>query len=201
MNSNKFNVADQITNCGQGACNPKGDDGLGSSTNTSVSNFTGQAAVAVDGSLQADLNFCGGSQVQVGPGTVFEAVDSGTGTWTITTQVAKSELVDPSRGASQYDMCLGTTNLSKAPYVGNPGDQATCVNNDSYSWPAKGGCATYDGIEVLLGQRAQRPRQHQEVLAGNDAGRPLEEQDGQRRPRGRLLRSVPLGRGRRPPLS
>ena len=42
-------------------------------TNTSVSNFTGQAAVAVDGSLQANLNLCGGSPVQVGPGTVFEA--------------------------------------------------------------------------------------------------------------------------------
>ena len=40
-------------------------------TNTSVSNFTGQAAVAVDGSLQANLDLCGGSPVEVGPGTVF----------------------------------------------------------------------------------------------------------------------------------
>ncbi len=73
--------------------------GAGSTTNTNVSNFTGQAAVAVDGSLQADLNLCGGSSVQVGPGTVFESVnqDQATGTWTITTQVAKSALVDPSR--------------------------------------------------------------------------------------------------------
>ena len=148
VNSNEFNVADNI---GQ---NPSGDDGFGSTTNTT---FSGQAAVAVDGSLQADLNFCGGSPVQVGPGTVFEAVDSGTGTWTITTQVAKSELVDPSRGASQYDMCLGTTNLSKAPYVGDPGDQATCVNNDSYSWPAKGGCATYDGTKYFWGNVPNAP--------------------------------------------
>ncbi len=148
VDSNKFNVADHI---GQ---NPSGDDGFGSTTNT---NFSGQAAVAVDGSLHADLDFCPGSQVQVGPGTVFEAVDSGTGTWTITTQVAKSELVDPSRGASQYDMCLGTTNLSKAPYVGNLGDQATCVNNDSYSWPAKGGCATYDGSKYFWGNVPNAP--------------------------------------------
>ena len=74
MNSNKFNVADNI---GQ---NPSGDDGFGSTTNTR--HFTGQAAVAVDGSLQANLNLCGGSPVQVGPGTVFEAVnqDQATGT-------------------------------------------------------------------------------------------------------------------------
>ena len=63
-------------------------------------------------------------------------------------------------------MCLGTTNLSMAPYVGSAGDPATCVDNNSYSWPAKGGCATYDGTKYFWGNVPNAASQHEEVLAG-----------------------------------
>lgn len=154
--SNGFNVADQIADCqGSGNCSPTGSDGSGTTTNSNVSNFTGQAAVAVDGSLEARLDLCGGSLLKVGSGTVFEAVNSGTGStpsWTITMRVAKSALVDPARGAALYDVCLGTVNLSKTtPYVGLERDQPACASSTDYSWPAKGGCAKYDGTKNFWG--------------------------------------------------
>jgi hypothetical protein len=151
-NSNAFNVADQIADCSHGPCNPSGSDGAGTSTNTTLNGFTGKAAVAVDPTIGVRFDLCGGLQQQVGSGTVFETVDSGSGTWTITMQVAKSALVDPARGAALYDVCLGTVNLSKTtPYVGSDGDQPSCGSLTDYSWPAKGGCAKYDGTKNFWG--------------------------------------------------
>ena len=161
VNSNAFNVADQIADCGHANCTPSGSDGLGSTTNSSVAGFTGQAAIAVDGSLQARLDLCGGSPQQVGPGTVFEGFNFGTSdapSWQLTMQVDKSELINPSRGAAQYDVCLGTKNISPGQH-----DATTCNPNgttisNSASWPAKGGgCALPDANGVYWGNVPDAP--------------------------------------------
>jgi hypothetical protein len=149
-----FKVADQISNCqGNGNCANSGSDDAGTTTNSSIASFTGQAALAVDGSLNAGVpvNLCGTGAPLVGSATFFEVVSttSGTPNWTISMSVAKSALIDPNRGAAQYDVCLGTVNLTQPAYNGT--DPVTCAPNTpsglstSVSWLRKGGdCAQYD---------------------------------------------------------
>ncbi len=55
-------------------------------------------------------------------------------------------------------MCLGTVNLSQlSPFVGLPGAQPACGTNNDYSWPAKGGCAKYDGTKYFWGNVPNAP--------------------------------------------
>jgi hypothetical protein len=153
--SGSFNVGDQYGQFNNGS-GPSGQDDPGTTlTNTVVNGSNGNnLALAVDGSIPIRLDLCGGLQTQVGSGTVFEAVKTQTGdpqpTWTVTVTVKKAALIDTSRGAASYDMCLGTRNI----WVAQGGATGTndCLPNPSatsfstsLSWPAKGGCAVPDG--------------------------------------------------------
>ena len=152
VDSGSFNVADQFGqfNNGQG---PNGSDDQGTSTSTTVNGISNgtNLGITVDQTIPINLALCGGG-TQVGSGTVFEVVapsSSSQPTWTITGTVLKSALIDTSRGAASYDMCLGTRNMSLAPGGGTD----DCVANasatslsTSKSWPAKGGCATLDPV-------------------------------------------------------
>ena len=156
-NSNPFIVADQFGQFANGQ-GPSGQDDPGT---TQVSTIVNGAAgnnlgITVDATIPIRLDLCGGG-TQVGSGTVFEVVES-TGdpqpTFTITGTVFKSALIDTSRGAASYDMCLGTRNLSVDPGEGTndclPNASATSLST-SLSWPAKGGsgCAVPDDPDNL----------------------------------------------------
>ena len=152
-NSRAFGVADVLNNCTTGqTCigNGAADTPSTTQTNSSVSGaITGtQLALTTDSSLTLPATQCGvnASNPQVGSGMVFEVVNPsqpnqlGSPTWTITGYVLKSAQLIPSRGASKYDVCIGTTNIAG-------GTQSGCnlggpPNPNTVSWQAKGGCAT-----------------------------------------------------------
>jgi len=157
--SASFNVGDQYASFNNGN-GPSGQDDPGTTqTSTIVNGAAGNnLGITVDATIPIRLDLCGGGN-QVGSGTVFEVVET-TGspqpTWTITGTVFKSALIDTSRGAASYAMCLGTRNLHVAD--GNPPGTVGCQPNasatslsTSLSWPAQGGCATDDGTGVFWG--------------------------------------------------
>jgi hypothetical protein len=152
--SNAFNVGDQYGQFNDGN-GPSGSDDPGTTeTSTIVNGSAGNnLGLTVDATIPIRLDLCTGLQTQVGSGTVFEVVKSAPNdpqpTWTITGTVKKAALIDTSRGAASYDMCLGTRNLHVAD--GNPPGTVGCLPNasatslsTSLSWPAKGGCAVPD---------------------------------------------------------
>ena len=152
--SRAFSVADALANCPP-SCSPGGRDDAGTTVASTTVNgqISGnQVGVAVDNTVPIRFDLCGGPTTQVGSGMVFEAVNTGTSdqpSWSITMTVLKAGLVDTSRGAASYDVCLGTRNLSVAD--GNPPATTGCAPNSSatsfstsLSWPAKGGCAVPD---------------------------------------------------------
>lgn len=158
--SRAFSVADVLNNNCPPSCSQTGSDDEGTTASTSVTGVLSgdQLAVSVDDSLDIPLNvisLCSGFVAQVGSGFVFEAVQTSGDTdhpsWTVTATVEKADLIDVSRGAASYEVCLGTVNIALPPYNGT--DPVTCSPNPastppfstSNSWPKKGGgCATFD---------------------------------------------------------
>jgi hypothetical protein len=149
--SNSFNVGDQYHSFNNGN-GPSGSDDPGTTQVSTIVNGSADnnLGITVDATIPIRIDLCGGG-TQVGSGTVFEVVKSAPGdpkpTWTITGTVSKSALIDTSRGAASYEMCLGTRNLALAPGGGTddclPNASATSLST-SKSWPAKGGCAVPD---------------------------------------------------------
>lgn len=155
--SRAFSVADVLNNQCPPSCDQTGSDDEGTTAFTSVSGVTigDQLAVTADESLDIPANvisLCSGFLGQgVGSGFVFEAVqepgDADHPSWAITATVEKADLIDTSRGASQYEMCLGTINISSGTHTTgcDPNPASTPPFSTSESWPKKGGgCATFD---------------------------------------------------------
>ncbi len=152
-NSNPFKIGD-VKTCSGNNCLLNGSAD-GSSTSASVSNASGDLlALGFGGSIQTASGKCGGA-AQIGPGFEFvQATKSGPASapiWTITATLSKNTPgFDPSRGATQWEICLGTVNLGLAPYNGT--DEVHCANNGDFAWPAKTGCAVWDpGTEMFWG--------------------------------------------------
>ena len=146
--SNAFNAADQLGPCNaQGNCTVKGDNTGDEGTNLTSASVTGaasgsQLAMSVDATVTIPTTVCG-SSANLGVGTEFEAVANNVGSvdkpvWTITaTLKKKTPGFDPSRGASKFDICLGTVNITPNP---SPPllDGCSTTNPGLYkSWPNK----------------------------------------------------------------
>ena len=81
-------------------------------------------------------------------------------TWALTGVVKKSALIDPSRGAALYDICLGTANISTGtPTEGcDPNPPTAPPFSTSASSPKKGGgCAVPDGAGKFWGNVPNAP--------------------------------------------
>jgi hypothetical protein len=146
-----------LNNCSSALCSTPGSDDEGTSVSTSVTGVISgdQLAVTVDDSLDIPLSvvsLCSGFVAQVGSGFVFEAVqtpdsDPDHPSWTVTATVEKADLIDVSRGAATYEVCLGTINISPGTHPAgcDPNPASTPPFSTSESWPKKGGgCATFD---------------------------------------------------------
>ena len=145
VNSDPFKIGD-VKLCGGNNCLLNGNAD-GSSTSASVNGASGDLlALGFGGSIQTASGKCGGAE-QIGPGFEFVVAEKGGSPtapiWTITATLSKNTPgFDASRGAPQWEICLGTVNLGLAPYNGT--DEVPCADNGDYAWPAKTGCAVWD---------------------------------------------------------
>ena len=100
------------------------------------------------------------------------------------------------------NICLGTVNIDPRWCLPRHRQPAAPLRIPTTTrGPRRPGVQTGIRHGDVLGRHPRRRPEREEVLTVELPGRPEEEQDRERRPPDRVLRSVPLGRGRRPPLS
>jgi hypothetical protein len=124
--SSVFNILSDVESCGTGCQAPTQNQG-GTGLDASVSGFSAGDVIAVSLFTAADFSpppNCGGTgtfnPIPDASGALVEYVPTGSGwTVTVTLRVDKS-LIPISKGASQFDVCLGAKRVTQASCATDP---------------------------------------------------------------------------------